>query len=656
MRERCNSLRRLAIVLIAGVSLGLFVLAAAPPPASSGQNIIQYLNFNIDWFRRVESLDPSPINAQDLMFRESARRTALDALRHAFDFARAAAPLLENAPAATRPAARRAGSARPPNLAQMQAAVDEQIAQLQTQIDQLNQQIKNAPPESVQTLTARRDKLVALLDLAKERQQVISGFAGFMSGLNGGTEGLLQQINNLEREVPQLQEAQQPSASAKPPAAGVEAAAAAQENFRPESAGLLGLVSELFTIQGRLSELHDLATRTERLSQANEKLRVPLREQLTAAIHRADAIAQAKDTDNPQQLESQRDELENLTAQFKQLAAAAVPLGEQGALIQATRDTLDEWHTAMSRMYRRVLYSLLIRLGIMAGIILLLLGISKLWGRVTFRYVTDARRRRQFLLLRRIVVGCVIVIVIVATFVAEFGQLATFAGLITAGIAVALQTVILSGFAYFFFIGRYGVRVGDRVTISGITGDVVDIGLFRLYLLELAGNGRDLQPTGRIVVFSNSVLFQPNAFFKQLPGADYTWHEVALTLAPDSDHQRAEKRLLEAVESVYAEYRDRIEQQYEHIKHSLHLPIPPPKPQGRLRFTDAGLEFVVRYPVEIHRAAEIDDKITRRLLEAIEEEPRLRLVPSSAPKIQPVDTNGQKDSGRAANAPAPTPR
>jgi len=48
-------------------------------------------------------------------------------------------------------------------------------------------------------------------------------------------------------------------------------------------------------------------------------------------------------------------------------------------------------------------------------------------------------------------------------------------------VAVALQTVILSGVAYFFFIGRFGVRVGDRVTITNITGDVIEIGLFRIY-------------------------------------------------------------------------------------------------------------------------------------------------------------------------------
>ena len=115
---------------------------------------------------------------------------------------------------------------------------------------------------------------------------------------------------------------------------------------------------------------------------------------------------------------------------------------------------------------------------------------------------------------------------------------------------MALQSIILAGVAYFFVVGRYGIRLGDRVTVNGITGDVVDTGLFRFYLMELAGTGFDLHPTGRIVVFSNAVLFQSTALYKQIPGAEYTWHEVLMTLSPDSDYKLAQDLLMAAVQSV----------------------------------------------------------------------------------------------------------
>ena len=63
--------------------------------------------------------------------------------------------------------------------------------------------------------------------------------------------------------------------------------------------------------------------------------------------------------------------------------------------------------------------------------------------------------------------------------------------------------------------------------ISGVTGNVVDIGLIRLHLMELGGNGSDRQPTGRVVVFSNSIVFESSAsFFKQIPGTNFGWREV----------------------------------------------------------------------------------------------------------------------------------
>ena len=94
--------------------------------------------------------------------------------------------------------------------------------------------------------------------------------------------------------------------------------------------------------------------------------------------------------------------------------------------------------------------------------------------------------------MRRFVVGFLMGVVLILGFVSEFSSLATFAGFVTAGIAVGLQAVLLSIAAYFFLIGRYGFRVGERVSVAGVTGDVVEIGLVRLYIMELAASGGDL--------------------------------------------------------------------------------------------------------------------------------------------------------------------
>lgn len=239
------------------------------------------------------------------------------------------------------------------------------------------------------------------------------------------------------------------------------------------------------------------------------------------------------------------------------------------------------------------------------------------------------------MLMRRFVMGFLTGLVLIMGFVSEFSSLATFAGFVTAGIAVGLQAVLLSVAAYFFVIGRYGIRVGDRISVAGVTGDVIDIGLVRLYLMELAGTGIDLYPTGRVIVFSNSVLFQAGTpLFKQIPGTEYAWHEVVVSLAPGSNYKLVQDKLSHAVNSVYEQYRVGLESQLGNIEQRIEVQLKAPIPETKLQFTDSGLEFVVRYPVDIRRASEIDDKTTRAVLDALDHEADLKASVTGSPKIR----------------------
>jgi small-conductance mechanosensitive channel len=321
-----------------------------------------------------------------------------------------------------------------------------------------------------------------------------------------------------------------------------------------------------------------------------------------------------------------------LQQQFQQASNITVPLGKQAFLLESARGSLVQWSAALQRQYMIALRQLVIRFVKIVIIIGLILILSAAWQRLTVKYIRDGRLRRQMLVIRRVVIGFAIALAVVLSLVTEFGSFATFAGFITAGIAVALQNLILSVVAYFFLVGRYGVRAGDRVTISGVTGEVVEVGLVRLYMMELTASGNDLRPSGRIAVFSNSVLFQPSALFKQLPGTDYSWHTVSLTLAPDVDLSAAETRLSDAVNSVYGKYRDDIQQQHSAFEQSVNVQIPVPAPERSVKYTDAGLVISVRYPVVTRHAAAIDDDIMKTLLETVNREPKIHFA--GTPKIQ----------------------
>jgi small-conductance mechanosensitive channel len=271
------------------------------------------------------------------------------------------------------------------------------------------------------------------------------------------------------------------------------------------------------------------------------------------------------------------------------------------------------------------------------------------WRWITNRYVTDVRRRGQVMAARRLVLGLIVLIVVLINFASEIGSAATIVGFAAAGIAIALQNVILSIAGYFFLIGRFGIKAGDRVQIGGVTGDVIDIGLVKLSLMELTGTGTHREPTGRVAVFSNAIVFQPSGnFFKQAPGTSFVWSEVRLTLAPDVDYRLAEKRLLEVVDEVFARYRDRVMRDYRHLERDLNIVLETPKPQSRLHLSKAGLEIVIRYPAETYSAPQITDEISRRVLDAIKREPSLRMAPQGTANIEsqlPAPATADNENG-----------
>ena len=615
--------------LVVATAAALTLLVASEPALHaqrplSDQQILDYLNQTVVWYRDVSAALQSPASSHDALFADALRRSSTDVLQLGFDFARAQAAM----PSAIAGETTGPEDPRSRNLARSEAAAEQRAEQTKAELDQLSRRIQNAPAPSLSILWAQRDELTSELNFAVARRDALRNLVGFFS--LPGENGLAAKISDLERTVP---EAARPRQNA-PVETTASVRAAAPQDFHPESAGIVGLATEVLSASRSTSRLNQLVQATEELRQANQKLRAPLRKAMQDVIAQGDAVAKAADTADTATLITQKQDLDALLARFKQVTGSSAPLSEQAGQIGAVRARMLEWRDALGEDYSGALRYLLLRVGMLVVALALIFAFSELWRRATLRYVRDMRRRRQFLLLRRVVVGCVAALLVALSFVTEFGSLATFAGFSAAGIAVALQSVILSVVAYFFLVGRWGVRVGDRVTVSGVTGEVVDIGLFRLYLMELGGSGLALRPTGRIVVFPNAVFFQPSALFKQLPGMDYGWRAMTLTLSATTDYSPVERRVLSAVEKIYAEYRETIERQHRDALSSMNLHAPLPHPESRVRIVDGGLQIAIRYPVEISRADEIDDRITRAVVQEIEREPRLRLADGSAPKVE----------------------
>ncbi len=597
----------LAGILLLAACAGM---AQTPSPSSDEDAIIHHLNIAISWYKQVSRANEAAGQATDAFYFENARSLARQALKSAFDSAEAQADLLPAASGAANAPASGTAQERS-NLTAAAANAAAQTQQVQAQIDALDKQIAKAAGSKRQALTLQRQNLQAVLALDQSVQDAIGKLQKFASGSEARQAGLPAEIADLKKSVPDVFE-NAPSKGEK-----TVAAAPATQQPVPSSGGLIGQASELLS---RLEDLHsvdELKSGAANLANLARGLQTPLLAQLRGDIKQARALGSQPPPADPAQAQATQQRLEALTTEFKKVSGTTLPLSQEIIALDQCNSDLQEWQDSIHRECISVLWLLLVRIfAVLIGLGAVMI-FSRLWQRGALKYVREPRRRHQLLLVQRFVTVFLMVMVIILGFISEFSSLATFAGFITAGIAVALQTVILSVAAYFFLVGRYGVRVGDRITASGVTGDVVDVGLVRFYVMELAGTGADAYPTGRLVVLPNSLLFQNTPFYKQIPGTAYAWHEVSMTLPSGSDFGRAESQLLDAVNQVYAEYSRGIESQYETSESLINSRFSSPKPQACWQLDGNGLDLIVRYPVDIHREAEIDSRISRKVMEVI---------------------------------------
>jgi small-conductance mechanosensitive channel len=167
-------------------------------------------------------------------------------------------------------------------------------------------------------------------------------------------------------------------------------------------------------------------------------------------------------------------------------------------------------------------------------------------------------------------------------------------------------------------IGKYGIRIGDRVQIGEVTGEVIELGLVRLYLMELGGRGL-LGPTGRVVAFANSIVFQVSSgLFKQIQGVNFVWREIILNLPAGIDYAATKEKLTAALSHAIEDYRDEILRQTKEIQRATASSSGgDAQPSVRLSFSAAGVEAHVRYPVHLQNAAEVDERVSQSLLAVI---------------------------------------
>lgn len=485
----------LVAVLTVGLSAQVSPVASDLP---SNQQVIAFLTESIEWHRHhaiERQIATSPV---DVAFLEDNRHIAAQIVQLSFDFARADASVAAAAPAGNQKGSIETASGSSPELAQfIQLENNTELAarQASQQIEEIKKKLLTARGADRRRLQVALDATQSRLDLLQAGLVSLRELVEFVRTAGGhGTGDLPSRIEDLARTVPDVAS---PSAMPAPmPNSDVASV------IKPQGSGILGLSSEVSALGQKLRILDDEIRQTDNLRQSSQGLRNPMLAYIDKRFSTtANSDLQASDL---QALQQQKAQLDALRVMVKALAPAIVALDKQNVLLGAYTSHLKSWRAAVVSEHDKVWKILILRLIGVAVAVGALVIIGTLARRATRRHVRDADRRHIMLVIQRVVLWFTIVVFTAFAFASDWTSLATFFGLVTAGVAVALQSVILCAVGYFVLVGKRGIRLGDRVQISGVTGDVIDIGWLQFQLKEI--DTRTQQPTGNVVTFSNSLV------------------------------------------------------------------------------------------------------------------------------------------------------
>ncbi len=467
----------------------------------SDAQVIGYLLQSVNWYRHLYIERQVANEPGDLAFLNDNQAIEGQIVKLSFEFAKADAALAKtvtsprDVPAT--PAA--PASADLAHFIELKNRNDQARQQASEGIGNLNEKIASARKADRKKLKAALDEAQSRLELLQAVSQAVNDVIEFVQTARtaeANTTALDLAINDLAQSIPELSNPSTPWS--RLPA---EEANSRTSNSLRET-GLLGLGSEVSALNRKLRVVDERIRLTDNLSVFAKDLRTPMSGFITRVLQ--SAATSNLQTSNLSLLREQKSQLDALTLELKAFSPAIVALDKQKALLEEYKSHLLRWQTAVASQYRQAWKKLLARLLIVALIVGLLFGIGEISRRLALRRVQDPNRQRLIGMIHHFLTLFAIAVVILFVLASDLKSVATYFGLLSAGLLLALQNVILASLGSLLLVGKRGIRIGDRVQVSGITGEVINMGMLQFQLREF-----DVQKgrfTGHVATFSNSLV------------------------------------------------------------------------------------------------------------------------------------------------------
>ena len=309
---------------------------------------------------------------------------------------------------------------------------------------------------------------------------------------------------------------------------------------------------------------------------------------------------------------------QRLVEEERVLEARITSLRDRLVLAETTRRIKEEAAKREAEEYRRWRRQTLTSLGLLLSIVFLLL----LARFLVSRYIEDPDRRYAANRNLSLAMTLVLTIGLAIIFLRQFPHLFTGIGVVLAGVAIALQEVILSFFGFFAIRGARGYRVGDWVRIGDYYGEVVDIGLLVTILEEVTPFGvmgnQGGAKTGALTWINNNAIFREK-MTNYTRGFPYIWCVLAYTVTFESNWERGEEILHEIVRS-HEEILTTAKLARKRVAEAASdfaIKVDNTAPRVRTWTADSGIELRLRFMAHPRRRRALIDAVNRDILRVI---------------------------------------
>ncbi len=257
---------------------------------------------------------------------------------------------------------------------------------------------------------------------------------------------------------------------------------------------------------------------------------------------------------------------------------------------------------------------------VQSQIFLTVITIAIIWAiqRATIRLfinrIEDPPVRYQWQKVIKYISVTIALILLVRIWFGAFTSLGTYFGLLSAGLAIAFKDLLVNMVGWMFILTRQPFKVGDRIEINNITGDVIDIRLFQFSVIEI-GNWVDAdQSTGRIINIPNGIIFStPQANFTL--GFEYIWHEIPVLVTFESDWKKAKKILSDIIQNHSGDFSKDAAAQLKRASKKFLIYYKNLTPIVYTSVKDSGVLLTIRFICHVRQRRTLEEKIWEDILE-----------------------------------------